>query len=1440
MTFKTFDELEQQAGPAGLFANYAKQPLAETGAGYDTEASLARAREMASRSTFAAAFRQDNTIASMLSRKDAGVDNSDDREFDPVDYVRRNNLSGYEDSFIDVLNQRRADAVKAQIEMEQRDRETLEASGWAGTFAQIAAGVFDAPALIPGTVAVRGAAGGWSVGRSLLMGGVSAGATQAATEGFLQATQETRTAAESLVNIGGAAVLGSLLGGGVAAVLGKNERIAAEKALQKIADIQTGKAPNEFVPDQLAGGRPAAGGADIAEGSFFVDPVDAPRSRADLEVQGAAAGAVVKKTSWLNPVLRSTQRYAASARQIGDMIYENTIYRAMHSAGETTGVSVEAAIRTRVTALQAQALEQSELAYKEMRTGGVRMSKDDFYQAVGVAMRNNDQSDNPAVARAAQAYRKMFDEFTNDALKMQRSDGTFLLDERDLDVKTAASYFSRVYNRDRLLASEPEFLDVIGKHFADRMAKAYDEEAGKVTVARAKYKQRLDDLQQTGDARAARIADIERQGELLDQQNAALADKVDQLTELRGEVRTARGADRKAVQDQIKKLMDEGGPELEAYLEKRAELRARMRNLRERNPDAQLARGERLQERIDGLEEQVGNSLAAFSRRTKNLLNEIRRDPVGRAEDAADQVQEQIAKLREQAAKTTERASKLAAQYVDEMDPQRAFQEAAERAAAQGQEGQAAIRAGTREADRVTKQIDQAKATIAQYERQLAKLEELATRMSRRETAVEAARQFADELEVTLRQVKDQVAARSIRRGEKSAELKARAAKLTPEEVAKRAEAQQGQFTKVLEDVEARFDNQWGPRKALGIERGEKYDFEAAGKQAAKDVYDTITGKVQQREDIPSFITKVTTGPLKDRTFMVPDELLAGRGWLVDDVREVANRYARSMAGEIELTRRFGRADMADQIALVEKEYSDMRVAVDQAKDVAGVNAVLGRDKFGAKADLAKAKVEANRILAADEASALEDIRGGRDLIRGNYGVTGQFGAASNFGSITRTLMHFNYIRQMGGVLLSNITDFYRPAMVHGLGPYMRALPDAMAQAFNAGSEGLKLSLQEAKLAGLVVERVTHALQMANGDIADPFVGKTTGVERLMQKASNLASRWNLVNTFTDAQQTIASTVSQHRILEAILNPTPQDGSFVRGDPQALLRRLGVSKQTQADIARYFGSHGQVVDGIRVANTEQWLAAANATGNATEIARAENAVRVYRAAVNTDVNSIVSRRGIGDAPLFANLPIGKVLTQFSGYTMGAHSRVMVRGLQESHSRLVGGLVVMTSLGALTSYFAAWRGGAERWKKYVEDTTKNPALLVGEGLDRSGFFPLLFDLSNRAERVSGAVGYQYRFNPVKSPIAAAGGSSGLGVTSTRGSESSAAFGALLGPTAGLVDSGVAAGRVVADMAAGKDPPKRDVNQALAVVPYQSYYGMRELLQVLTGNSNYTRN
>lgn len=1457
MTFRTFEEIDAEATPGLFTRNVAQRSLFDPLAGLSAEERRIRAEEerakgeeLASRSVVAAAFRQDNTIASFLSRKDTGVDNFDDGKFDPVRYVEDHRLQGYEDAFVGVLNSRRADAIRSQIEMEKRDKETLQAAGWWGVLAQIGAGVFDAPTLIPGTVAVRGATGSYAVGKSVLMAGVAAGATQAGTEAFLHASQQTRTLEESVVNVTGAFVLGSLLGGGVAALLNKGEARGALKALDEIADIQSGKKPNAFATSRLDDVAPGDAGAAVNPDAFYVDPINVARTTDELAISGKAAGFVAEKTAFANPVLRGTQRFAGSARQTSAVLYDDTMFRNLNDAGETVGTSVEASARTKVTALQAAALEEAELAYKA--SGGFmgRMKRGDFYDEVGRALRRDDVGVNEFVTRAAKAYRRAIDEATNDVLRMK------LLDVEDLEVTTAASYLSRVYNRDQLLMSEPQFLDVIGKHLSQKMQAAYAVDKAKLEPEIAKFRQRVEDLNLQGQARVDRIDLLKTRGEKLDADHAHLNDLVDDLSAARSKLRNPKLTDAEKVKlrGDIADVLKRGGAEMENYLAQRAELRARMQNLTAKNPDAKGARRERLLERMDRQQGLAERSIASFARRAKNLINKIDDNPsdVAKADELVKLVQDQIVETRELVARAEARANKIGAAYVDAMDPAQAFADTAAAKSRQGLSGDEAISAGTKAADDMTRRIEASKATIALLEKRGTRIAELTDRLGRRETAKEAAIELKAELADTLQQITGLQAKRGIERGEFVQRMKDRAAKLTPEQIAKDHGAQLAHYTKIAEDHELRFMNRWSKRINENVD---DYPFEKAGRDAAAEVYAKLTGRAQQLDDVPSFVTKITAGPLKDRVFNVPDELLVQNGWLIDDAREVTNRFLRSVYGEVELTRRFGRADMRDQLAQVAKEYSELKIGASKATTIDELNGVLGREKFGKNADLQKSIAEAQSVLALDERSAIEDLTAGRDMIRGDYMAKEN---NSWKGTASRSLLNFNYIRQMGGVLLANLTEFYRPAMVHGLAPYMRALPDAMAQSVGWGSQGLQRSIREAKLAGLITERVTHSLLQSAGDVGDPFLSKMTPIERLLEKGSRAASRWNFVNAFTDAQHTIASTVSQHRILEAVLKTDTQDFLLPAGVKYApgaapkvdagtrLLRMLGMDAGTQADIARYFAAHGEVIDGLRVANTEKWLAAARADGNMNEILRAENAVRIYRTVLNTDVNSIISRRGMGDVPLLAQTPFGKLWFQFAGYAFGAHQRVMIRGLQESHSRLVGGLVVMSSLGAFTGYLASLRGGREQHEKRMKEWQANPAKLIAEGIDRSGFFALAFDMSNRIERIGGSASYEYRANPLKAPIAAAGMAlgaqdpSGIQTRSVRASDSSAAFGAIGGPTAGLIDTGIAAWRVIGDRATGKTPPKQDIQQAFAIVPYQSYYGIREMLQVLHGNSNFWKN
>lgn len=1313
-----------------------------------------------------AAFRQDNTVASFLTSKTLGFDNHDDGAFDPLAFVDENNLRHRLDLFEGVMNRPLAEALKAQIEQEEQDRKTREASGFVGTLAGLAAGVVDLPMLIPGGAVVRSAKGGYSVLHSAALIGGATVAAAVAQETALQATQQTRPLNESLLNVTSAAVLGSLLGGGIAAALTRGELRIAARGLREVTDISAGVKPNAVV-DLAAVELASPAGLSAERARIGADPYTAPlRSAADLEVAGPAARAVVDATYKLNPVLRSTKRLSPAAQDITSRVAEGLIYRAQHFAGETSGSSAEAAARYAAEGRWNEGVRQHDLAYTEMRKTGLRMSRDAFAEAVGKAMVRGDTDANEHVARAAQAWRRQFDAFAKEALELG------LLDAKDMTVKTAASYLARSWKRDLLLAERGAFVDAVVPYFKTRLAAAWADDKARLDRLRVSVETDKADLATAGDARAARMKALDDEMQALRAANKRHEDRLDEMRALDLRRRRARSdEERDALRRQRDDLKAQGGDELAAYRAQRAALQRRI----DRLPGTQIEKGAALREQADEIAATVDRSLLAFARQAKNIMAKLAEDPVRVTGEAVQAIEEQA-----------HRAQAL----VD------AAQDRLARLARRGDDPAA-----------LAVQQD----LLRQREQDLA---EIIARLDAADARHADAPLVAEQLERMLARIASVTTERNAARQARSVELRRQAAALSPEEVTRRATAEAARLDERLRDASDRFADRWHTGNVAD-------GFDEAARRAAGDTHAVLTGQARVGENVPDFVVKVATGPLKGRTFLVQDE--AVERWLDRDVRQVAKLHFRRMAADVELTRRFGRADLRDQIATIKDQYRDIADAVDRATSVAEVNKALGQAWVKEGTPLAKAKAKAQTWAADDMAGAVEDVEKLRDLLRGDFD-------AGNFGAVTRMALGFNYLRQMGGALLANLGDMYRSAMVHGLRPYTEHLPGLVKSVFGGGSDAIRLSVREAELAGLVGERLRSAAIAANADLGEPLVNGMTYLERVMNRLVHTASKWNGLSYFTDFSQGMASVLSQNRILEAAVK-----GAAASAEDKALLRMLGVDAQSAATIKTLFERFGKVQDGVHVANTEQWLSVAVGRDQR----RIEDAVRVFRVAVNSDVNGIVVRRGLGDVPLFAHTNVGKLLTQFSGYSMAAHQRVLIRGLQEDKTRLVMGVVNMSAIGMLTAYLSAWRGGSERFEKFKADVLHNPTILLAEGLDRSGVFTLPFDVANRLEKVSGGLGPDYRVNPIKTPITWLSGRPRTGYTSTRASDGSAVFGALFGPTVGLVDSALAAGRVGLDTARGVKPPKRDVNTALAVVPFQSYLGVREMLQAFTGNSPYFR-
>lgn len=581
-------------------------------------------------------------------------------------------------------------------------------------------------------------------------------------------------------------------------------------------------------------------------------------------------------------------------------------------------------------------------------------------------------------------------------------------------------------------------------------------------------------------------------------------------------------------------------------------------------------------------------------------------------------------------------------------------------------------------------------------------------------------------------------------------------------------------------------------------------DVKDLARQVADEVYDKLTGRQVDISSQGLSITLGPRGPLKERTFNIPDALV--EDFLNNNIVEVGRRYSRLMSGDVELTKRFGSVDLKEPKAKITDEYRGLREQVQASTTLDEIREITGKGfkfegglrKVGGGRPDARVKELALNYLAKREKGDLRDLDGLRDLVRGTYGIQSADGA---WNRITRAAGQVNYIRLMGGPVIASIGDIFRPAMVHGLLPFMRdGIRPLLTQ---SGRVAAKMARDDAKRFGLVVERYTQGRLATFAEIGDPY-RRGTMVERLLETGTQIGSRWNGILLWTDAMKGITSVMSQDRIVRGVLG---------EGDNR-FLAYLGINKQMKARISQQIADHGEELDGVWVAHIADWTDA--------------EAVRTYGAALGKDVDSVIVTKSVGDVPLFSNTPTGRLLMQFKSFALASHQKVLLRGLQESPARFVSGMVGMTALGMMAAYARAWRGGKDRFEKFTA-AAENPGYLIGEGLDLSGIFALPMEAANMGEKI-------LQTNVLKDPLKAAfPGKSQQGSSlryQSRGVASS-----LLGPSAGLVDLATEFAGTAALAAAGEPTDKqkkRLVQQGAQLVPYYSYPGMREVINKLMGN------
>jgi hypothetical protein len=541
-------------------------------------------------------------------------------------------------------------------------------------------------------------------------------------------------------------------------------------------------------------------------------------------------------------------------------------------------------------------------------------------------------------------------------------------------------------------------------------------------------------------------------------------------------------------------------------------------------------------------------------------------------------------------------------------------------------------------------------------------------------------------------------------------------------------------------------------------------DPKELGRNIADEVFDTLTGRTGGAR--PDFITVKARGPLKERTFNIEDLFRSSNGKGVEDYLEhdaevVARRYTRVMGADVELARRHGSVDMVDQINKIRDDYRNLRADITDEKQLAK--------------------------LASREGSDIKDLEAVRDMLRGtNPGSP----TDTNYSRIVRSVNHFNYLRSMGEVAIASLTETVRPAMVHGLMPYMETLGQTLTN-----MKGIRASIKEAQIAGVVTERVLGTRLATLSEIIDPYASRGP-VEAFLENMTNVASKWNGIRLLTDMQKSIASVMTQNRLLRGAAM-----FQEVAEKERAYLAYLGIDQSMAERIAAQFAEHGETIDKVRVANQEKWTD--------------EVAARTYRAALSKDVDSIITTKGVADTPLFANTPTGRAMLQFKSFALASHQRVLLRGLQEDQSRFVGGLVAMSTIGIMATWLKAVSGN--RTEK-LQDIGKNPGWWIGEGLDKAGIFAVPMELANTFEKATG-------FNPIKTPVKSFDEGSAI----SQKMQNRSLLGSVVGPSGGLIDDATQVMGLPKKVIDGEEITQGQKNAAERLLPFNSYLGVRQMLR-----------
>lgn len=426
---------------------------------------------------------------------------------------------------------------------------------------------------------------------------------------------------------------------------------------------------------------------------------------------------------------------------------------------------------------------------------------------------------------------------------------------------------------------------------------------------------------------------------------------------------------------------------------------------------------------------------------------------------------------------------------------------------------------------------------------------------------------------------------------------------------------------------------------------------------------------------------KIKGTALHDRTFHIENKLV--RDFIETNMSEVAHRYIKSAAQDIESARLFG-ADDLDPIAKITKEF-------DQE-----LTELLEDPKL---TEAGRARIAAQVARERDLVIGLSDRLRGKDASLSQPGLEG----LRRLGAGVRT---WNYVTSLGLMTVSAVTDVAMPILRHGM---TRTIGPIMVDAMR-GFKAVRGSKKELQLASGGLEWFLSQRAASMFEVGEHFTNKSR-IEQALDAGGRMFGIASGMVPWNIGAKSVSSLIATTRILEA----AEKVGKAVEAgapDPMAVLSRsdrlaaarTGFNAQVLARIAKQAEHWERLPEGTIRANSEAWTD--------------KEVLGVFREGLLATVDDTILTPFRGDRPLWTGTHWGMTLSQFMSFAWAAHQRILGRAAQTHDMATASGLIALSMFAGMQQVFRDLYSDGE----VRERTAGQWAINI---IDRSGMLTLPF-------------------------------------------------------------------------------------------------------------------